>query len=235
MVGFPVITPVESLVERVWENVGDSYIADVQSLRKRSDVSAEVELIFCLLGGFGVTFELCASATKVVAAIDPFSARWTDESLFKALVNALSCAQFDPPRVDGTPRRYRFPIKKSELIVKARQWVLANTPIDEAIACISDEKARRDFLCECPGVGLKTASWILRNLGAASELAILDVHILRLLQAMGRIEEVTMPKDYEFVEKEFLNWCRELGAPPAAFDLFVWDFQRSALRERCKT
>ena len=55
------------------------------------------------------------------------------------------------------------------------------------LVAIVDERERRRFLCNCPGVGLKTASWLLHNLGLASELAILDVHLLRAMRAAGRV------------------------------------------------
>jgi hypothetical protein len=38
-----------------------------------------------------------------------------------------------------------------------------------------------------------------------------------------------MPRDYEAVEQAFLMWCHELDAAPAAFDLFVWEWQRGTL------
>ena len=34
---------------------------------------------------------------------------------------------------------------------------------------------------------------------------------------------------YEEIETAFLDWCRELSAPPAAFDLFIWELQRGDL------
>ena len=91
-------------------------------------------------------------------------------------------------------------------------------------------KARRRFLSECPGVGYKTASWLLRNLGLGDELAIIDIHVLRALVGAKRIPDgIQMPKDYDVAEEAFLAWCDELGAPPAGFDLFVWHWQRGIL------
>jgi thermostable 8-oxoguanine DNA glycosylase len=70
---------------------------------------------------------------------------------------------------------------------------------------------------------------MLRNLGLAQELAILDVHLLRALTAAGRVAGARLPRDYDLVEAAFLDWCRELDAPPAGFDLFVWEWQRGSL------
>ncbi|MDO8473501.1 MAG: hypothetical protein Q7T05_06765 [Dehalococcoidia bacterium] len=41
-----------------------------------------------------------------------------------------------------------------------------------------------------------------------------------------------MPRDYEAVEDAFLKWCLELTAPPPAFDLFLWEWQRGTLAIR---
>jgi len=31
--------------------------------------------------------------------------------------------------------------------------------------------------------------------------------------------------NYDYVEARFSAWCGELGASPAAFDLFVWEWR----------
>jgi len=95
------------------------------------------------------------------------------------------------------------------------------------LAAINDEGGRRKRLCECPGVGLKTASWLLRNIGLAAQLAVIDVHVLRALVDAGRVSGARLPRDYVVVERQFLDWCDELGASPAAFDLLLWEWQRA--------
>ena len=92
---------------------------------------------------------------------------------------------------------------------------------------------RRSFLSECPGMGFKSSSWLLRNLGIGSELAIIDVHVFRALLKAKRIpDDLQIPKDYEMAEEAFLAWCDEIDAPSAAFDLFVWHWQRGTLMSR---
>ena len=95
---------------------------------------------------------------------------------------------------------------------------------------LGSAKDRRRLLSECPGVGFKTASWVLRNLGLGDELAIIDIHVLRALVGAKRIPDgIQIPKDYEMAEEAFIAWCDELDAPSAAFDLFVWHWQRGIL------
>ena len=101
-----------------------------------------------------------------------------------------------------------------------------------SIRSLTESKVQRGFLCQCPGIGPKTASWILRNLGLSNDLAVLDIHVIRALRDAGRIGSVNLPRDYEIAEYAFLNWCDELGADPAAFDLFIWEWQRGLLLKK---
>lgn len=114
----------------------------------------------------------------------------------------------------------------------ARTWLSGHADVVGELAAITSEQERRRFLSCCPGVGPKTASWLLRNLGLAEDLAILDVHLLRALRAAGRVGALRLPRDYELAERAFLDWCRELDAPAAAFDLFVWEWQRGSLTKQ---
>lgn len=223
---------VESRLEDAWRACGDVFCQTIDSQMSTGYQDLDRELLFCLLGGFGITYEHDRSATEIVAALTPFADFWDDAILFDALVATLSQAQFEPARRDGSLRRYRYPARKATLIVGARRWILQNGPLDVRLAEFPDCRSRREFLCGCPGVGLKTASWLLRNVGLGSQLAIIDVHILRVLTNVGRVpRDVCLPRDYEVAEKASLDWCNELAAPPPAFDLFLWAWQRqSAIR-----
>ena len=188
----------------------------------------ERELLFCLLGGFGISFELALSATTKLSELDPFAPFWSEADILDRICYELSQRQFEPRSASGSLRLYRFPNRKARLIVEARQWLVANGPVHRTLADIQGEQEKRRLLCQCPGLGPKSASWLLRNLGMASRLAILDVHVIRALQAAGMITNETLPRDYESVEAAFVAWCDQLGAPPAAFDLFVWEWQRGS-------
>jgi hypothetical protein len=217
-------------IEKAWRACSDLFCQAIERQTPLVRTDPEREILFCLLGGFGITYEHNQSAAKAVAELEPFAEGWDDNELFEAIVSMLSLARFEPPRRSGELRRYRFPRRKSALIVSARRWLQFHTPLDERLLVLTSEKDRREFLCRCPGIGPKTASWLLRNLGWAEELAVLDVHVVRALSEAGRIgHDVRLPRDYDFVEEAFVRWCRELSAPPAAFDLFVWEWQRGSL------
>jgi N-glycosylase/DNA lyase len=210
----------------LWEEFGSFYIERVTAFADTSSPNIEDELLFCLLGGHGVTFELARSAATVLEPLKIFGPEWETTALEAAMRAELEKPQFEPRRRDGSLRRYRYPRRKAQLIAEAAEWVDRRGPLAESLVALADERARRDLLCDCPGVGLKTASWVLRNVGMGDGLAVIDIHVLRALAAAGRIHEVRLPRDYDAIEGCFLAWCDELNAPPAAFDLMLWEGQR---------
>lgn len=212
----------------LWDEFGVFYVDQVAAFADTNSVGIEGELLFCLLGGHGVPYELARSATTVLEPLNVFSGRRDIRSLEAAVQAELEKRQFEPRRVDGSLRRYRYPRRKAQLISRAAEWVANHDSLSERLSALADERDRRDLLCDCPGVGLKTASWILRNIGLGATLAVLDVHVLRALEAAGRVSAVRLPRDYEAIERCFLAWCDELEAPPAAFDLMLWEWQRAA-------
>lgn len=217
-------------MEAAWRVVADLYCRAVCRGEAVEIHEIEDELLFCLLGGFGITYEHGKSAYVTIRQLKPFSGDWISGHLFEAVLSTLMRPQFQPRRKDGSLRRFRFPRQKASAIVKARRWVHIQDPLDERLFQLSSPRDRRRFLSECPGMGFKSASWLLRNLGLGSELAIIDIHILRaLLDAKRILPDIRIPRDYELAEEAFLAWCDELEAPPAAFDLFVWHWQRGAL------
>jgi N-glycosylase/DNA lyase len=219
-------------LEDAWRACGDLFVDFVERQPPPTHDHVERELLFCLLGGFGVSYEHNLSAAEIVGGMRPFASTDSDDELFTLVASALETPQFRPPRGDGTLRRYRFPRRKALLLVEARAWLREQRPLYERLIALASAQERRDFLRRCPGVGPKTSSWLLRNLCLGDDLAIIDVHLLRALQVAGRISSPRLPRDYEAVEDAFLAWCKELEAPPAAFDLFVWEWQRGTLAPR---
>ncbi len=218
------------LLEEAWRVVGDLYSQAVYPPGIVQRYNIEDELLFCLLGGFAVTYEHGRSACDKIRQLRPFANEGSDHELFEVISAELMRPQFEPRRVDGGFRRYRFPKQKASVLVRARKWVWDQEPLDEHLLRLGSAKERRRFLSECPGIGLKSASWLLRNLALGDELAIIDIHVLRALVGAKRIpDSIQIPKDYEVAEEAFLAWCNELGAPAAAFDLFVWHWQRGSL------
>lgn len=220
-------------IEDAWRSCSDLFSEFASRSLNTFGENLEGEVLFCLLGGHGIPYELAASAAEVVLRLDPFNPCWGESTLLGELNSALGRPQFGPPRSDGQLRRYRFPARKALAIVTARRWLLvqgSQTPLRHRLIGRPPPQ-RRELLCQCPGIGPKTASWILRNVGLGESLAIVDVHVLRALQSTGRVSlDAKLPRDYGAAETAFLQWCRELGAEPAAFDLFVWEWQRGSFK-----
>ena len=216
-------------VETAWAACADLFCQAVNLDSEPPREQFERELAFCLLGGFGISYEHALSVTEHIIELDPFDRAWDEDALEKRLMFELSQPRYQPRRADGSLRRYRFPKRKAQVLVTARRWLLDQGDVVAALTSIDSDRDRRQLMHECPGIGLKTASWLLRNLGLGTEFAILDVHVTRAMQAAGRIGPVRLPQDYELVEQAFLRWCCELNAPASAFDLFLWEWQRGSL------
>lgn len=226
----PVATPLPNTNPPWWSPVWERYKTSYRVAAPPAPLGEphlRRELIFCLLGGHGVLYELADSATTVMLALRPFDDGWTQQPLHERIEHELRAPQFEPVRANGSLRRYRYPARKARLISEAITWVRGNGGLRAGLAARASEAARRDWLCRCPGVGLKTASWLLRNCGWARELAILDVHLLRALSEAGVIGESRLPRDYLQIERAYLDWAARLGACPATLDLFLWDVQRA--------
>jgi len=170
------------------------------------------ETCACLLGGYGMPAELGLAAFG----------RLRDERLLVpgttcvALEDALSASFF----VAGRALRYRFPKQKARYLAKClRIWERADPSARQG-------RSLRDWLTRLPGVGPKTASWIVRNWEDADDVAILDVHILRALQLLGLVGNTRLPRDYARVECVFLAFANGLSVRASILDAVMWEHMR---------
>lgn len=208
---------------KAWEVAAANYPAP-PGPGSAGDLELRAELLFCLLGGHGIAYEHNLSVADRLWSYGLFR---LPRPIAKRTIEAqLRKPQFEPTRVDGGLRRYRFPKRKADLLYRAQHWLADSPSLASTLSATSDERERRRLLCECPGIGPKSASWLLRNCGYAERLAVLDIHVLRAMQACGRITSADLSRDYEQVESAYLTWCGEYDADPARFDLLVWDFSR---------
>jgi N-glycosylase/DNA lyase len=115
----------------------------------------------------------------------------------------------------------RFYHRRSEFIVKARKY----KRIKEIITGFQEEAQAREWLVEhIKGIGYKEASHFLRNVGYHN-IAILDRHIIRILNEHNLIDEVPKnitPKKYLEIEKIILEVAKEIKVFPSEMDLYLW-------------
>jgi len=118
--------------------------------------------------------------------------------------------------------KHRFPMKRSEFILKARthQHVLK-----KIIKAQPNSIAAREWLVKnITGLGMKEASHFLRNVGYL-DLAIIDKHILSHMEEQGIIEErpkTLTTKKYREYERILSEVAEILQMPMGKMDLYLW-------------
>ncbi|WP_250495406.1 hypothetical protein [Caballeronia sp. GAWG1-1] len=170
------------------------------------------EVAACLLGGWGMPAELALAAY----------ARVREKNLLRPGVTAteLEEALGEPFALGATTRKYRFARQKSKYLSGCLQQLSDFTPPEDDIAF-------RDRLNQLPGIGLKTASWIVRNMRPTSEVAILDIHILRVGRHLGLFPEDWRPEThYRQLEASFIKFARAIEVSAATLDGLMWDHMR---------
>ncbi len=125
-------------------------------------------------------------------------------------------------------RRVRFHLNKARYLVEARRTFSLNGSlrVRSRIRGLGPPETARQWLAEnVLGLGYKEASHFLRNVGAATDLAILDRHLLRELVAFGFIEAVPAslsPARYLELEEDFRSLAEEVAIPLAELDILLW-------------
>lgn len=113
-------------------------------------------------------------------------------------------------------------IKEARFKRKARYLIEAKKNFLSIINTIRSEHLtwheKRDWIVKnVRGLGMKTASHLLRNLGAR-DFAIVDTHIIKYLG----VEPPRGRKDYLSIEKHFKTTCRRRKLSPAELDTYIW-------------
>lgn len=85
-----------------------------------------------------------------------------------------------------------------------------------------------DELEACFGIGPKTSRFFIMHSRPGQQFACLDTHILKWLGEQGHEVPKNTPqgKEYQELEKIFLNYCVEAGKTPAEMDLAIWSSRR---------
>jgi thermostable 8-oxoguanine DNA glycosylase len=171
------------------------------------------ELTACLLGGYGMPADIALAAYRRLRA----------EGLIRTGVSQLELeeALSKPFTIHGQPRRYRFAKQKSGYLARCLQR-LESFQVEER-----SDVGLRDGLAEFPGIGPKTASWIVRNYRDSDDVAILDVHIVRAGRMIGIFDSKADPqRNYRCLEAGFLRLAKALGVRAALLDALIWDHMR---------
>jgi thermostable 8-oxoguanine DNA glycosylase len=180
--------------------------------RLRLGSSLVEEAAACLLGGYGMKGELGVLAFN----------RLRERGMLENNPNAgeLEANLAEPFLVDGASIRYRFPRQKSRYLERLLEMLAG---FDEP----EDDVALRDGLTAVPGVGLKTASWVVRNHRASNSVAVLDVHIIRACEHLGVFPPRSNPQNsYRDLEARYLRFARAIDVPASLLDAVMWRHMR---------
>ena len=183
--------------------------------RYRAGGSLHEEVVYCMLGGNGITAELATAAfeacrnSELIVRLETSAAKWSE-------------VLQDQLHLNGRVHRYRFPHQKARYLAGAMAFLQTHS------LSTNRGKELRDSLLTVKGIGPKTAGWIARNYLDTDDVAILDVHLVRagLLCDLFSPSQ-RLPRDYFAMESRFIDFCRALNARPALLDCLIWDQMRA--------
>lgn len=181
----------------------DERMSEFEEVNRASDRRWFSELSFCILTAN-------CSAELVIEIQDELGADGFIELEYESLRDEL--------REMG----YRFYRIRAEYIVEAREYA---DEIKKIVTDFSNQGKAREWLTEnVKGMGYKEGSHFLRNVGYKG-LAILDRHILRILNEHEVIDEIpeTLTKSkYLSIEDRAENLSKKADLPPGELDLYLW-------------
>lgn len=167
------------------------------------------EVAACLLGGHGIPASIGLAAFERLRA----------EGLLRTVPAEERVIEFlqQPLTVHGRSVRYRFAAQKAKYLAAS----LAQ--LSDGVPAFSTGRQLRDWLLRLPGVGYKTASWIARNWLDADDVAILDIHILRVGHSIGLFpSRMTVTRDYLELEARFIAMAQAMRIPTSELDAVIW-------------
>jgi N-glycosylase/DNA lyase len=168
------------------------------------------EVVACLLGGYGIPAEVGLAAYERVRPVLAGNRRALHASEYA--IALLS----DPLTIGTRQVRYRFARQKGAYLAAALARL---EQLDEE----GSDVCLRDALTDLPGIGLKTASWIVRNWRGSDQVAILDVHIIRAARMLKIfVDRWRVERHYREMERAYLDFAEAIGAPAALLDSVMW-------------
>jgi len=185
---------------------------------QRLGATFEEEVVACLLGGYGIPAEVGIAAFSRLKERSLIASFCSDSG---ELAEALRM----PLTVGGRTVRYRFWLQKSRYVAAALSILSQAPPPTQSSGLL------RDYLLAMPGVGPKTASWIVRNWLDSNDVAILDVHVVRAGVLMGLYSKSDSVGEHYFrMEQKFLNLAKAMNVPAAKLDALIWSQMRQSPR-----
>jgi N-glycosylase/DNA lyase len=178
-------------------------------------------LTFCILSSH-VSYVSASKAHKIVIDID-FKSVSQQRNVETEIEHAL--------RETG----YRFPKTRARYISEAHR-ILSDRYADIYSLFLTepDEDTIREYIISAfPGIGMKQASMLLRDLGVCENFCVLDVHILSFLAIYSDIQETTLNRrSYREAENHLRKIASAYSTTVENLDLAIWDTMRKQGDER---
>ncbi|MDO8289232.1 MAG: hypothetical protein Q7T44_08450 [Parvibaculum sp.] len=168
------------------------------------------EVAACLLGGHGIP------ATVGLAAFEKLRNLGAFHNPIIPSEKQIEAWLREPLQIGERKVRYRFAGQKA-------RYLAAALPAVHSAPEFSTGRKLRDWLLKLPGIGPKTASWAARNWMDADDVAILDIHIMRIGQAIGLFpRNLTIERHYFDLENQFLQLSQALDVRASELDAVIW-------------
>ncbi|WP_295162304.1 transcriptional regulator [uncultured Brachyspira sp.] len=183
--------------------------------KRDNDHRLFAELAFCI----------CTPQTKARSGAAAIVNLYNNNLLFKGSAEKVASILI---------KHVRFHNMKAENIVLARKLYFPNEKfilkyrINEALKNDSMVELRNALAKEVKGYGLKEASHFLRNIGFGQKIAILDRHIMRVMDKLSILPEGMTPKtsltksNYLKCEKSLLEYSKSEKIPMEYLDFVFW-------------
>lgn len=210
---------------RPWELGTAAYWAE-QTRRRAPDSNYALganlteEVAACMLGGYGMPAAVGLAAFDAVRDAGLLAGCPSPAAIEEVLRRPLEV------RGRARPVGYRFARQRAGRLSAALAMLHVSDPPQESVAL-------RDWLATLPGIGLKTASWVVRNYCGCDAVAIVDIHIQRAGLAAGFFApHWRLPQDYRQFEEAFCRVASLAGVSAAALDACIWHQMQALGRAR---
>jgi N-glycosylase/DNA lyase len=153
-------------------------------------------------------------------------------------ITGLSKADFRFQSIDPEPflrqkdQYIRFhKTKTKHLLSMKAQFSDIEQKLSESVSAVD---LREWLVMHVMGLGYKEATHFLRNIGKNDGLAILDRHIIRMLERLGVIHSIPHSigkKQYLEIESQFKNFSTNVGIVLDELDLVFWSMSTGEIRK----
>lgn len=177
--------------------------------------------------------DMCLFEELAFCTLTPQAKPLEAEKTIKHLKQLELLWKGDPEDISPHLHRVRFRHTKAYALVYNRQQCFGEKhfSLRKQLEALPNGKKRRQWLVQTMrGIGWKEASHFLRNTGFNLDLAILDRHVLRMLQKRfdEKLPSSLHEKRYLIYEEKLREWSELLGIPFPALD-FVIFFQKTGI------